>query len=164
MRTLVTGSLLLTFLLFGAPAAQGQVAIGPELSVAEHVDVGIGAIIEAPLASVHENLEFAGRFTIYFPDFGNYWEIDGDVRYVFPLDGENNLLPYVLAGLAIGHFSWDYDFPGGDGSVSDTEIGLRIGGGLKVPFGRAIPFAELGLGIGDIPDFSLRLGATFPLG
>jgi len=164
MRTIVTGSLLLALLLFVAPDAQAQVAIGPELSVAEDVDVGIGAIIEAPLASLHQNLEFAGRFTIYFPDFGNYWEIDGDVRYVFPLDGENNLLPYALAGLAIGRFSWDYEGPGDVGSVSDTELGLRIGGGLKVPFGRVIPFAELGLGIGDIPDFSLRLGGTFPLG
>ena len=164
MRTLVTGSLLLTLFLFGASGARAQVAIGPELSVAEDVDVGIGAIIEAPLASLHQNLEFAGRFTIYFPDFGNYWEIDGDVRYVFPLEGENNLLPYVLAGLAIGDYSFDYEGPGGGGTASDTEVGLRIGGGLKVPFGRMIPFAELGLGVGDIPDFSLRLGATFPLG
>lgn len=164
MRTLFAGSLLLALFLIGTPDAQGQLRIGPEFSVAEDVDVGIGALVEGPLASLNENLEFAGRFTLYFPDFGNYWEIDGDVRYVFPLSGENDLLPYALAGLAIAHYSWDQGSAGDGGGYSDTEIGLRIGGGLKVPFGRTVPFAELGLGIGDIPDFSLRLGATFPLG
>lgn len=164
MRTLTAGSLLLALLLFCAPEARGQVALGPEVSVAEDVDVGIGAIVEAPLTSLHQNLEFAGRFTFYFPDGGDYWEMDGDVRYLFPLEGGNDLVPFALAGLAIGHFSWDYDGPGEGASGSSTEVGLRIGGGLKVPMGAFTPFAELGLGIGDIPDFSLRLGGTFPLG
>jgi len=136
MRSLAAGSLFLALLLFGAPDARGQIAVGPELSVAEDVDVGIGVIIEAPLTSIYENLEFAGRFTFYFPDGFDYWEIEGDVRYLFPLSGGNDLVPYALAGLALGHFSWNYDFPGAEGSVSDTEIALRIGGGLKVPMNR----------------------------
>jgi opacity protein-like surface antigen len=164
MRVLLAGSLVLFLFGFGSSPARGQVALGPEISVAEDVDLGIGAVIEAPLTSVYEELEFAGRFTVYFPDAGDYWEINGDVRYLFPLEGENALLPYVLGGIAIGHSSWDYDVPGQGGTGSDTEIALRIGGGFKVPMDRITPFAELGLGIGDLPDFTLRGGLTFPLG
>lgn len=164
MRTLTAGSLLLALLLIGAPEAQGQIAIGPELSVAESVDVGIGAIVEAPLTSIHERLEFAGRFTFYFPDGWDYWEIDGDVRYLFPLEGGDDLIPFALAGLAIGHSSRDYETPGDGAGGSNTEVGLRVGGGLKIPMRRFTPFAELGLGVGDLPDFSLRLGGTFPIG
>lgn len=164
MRTLAAGSLLLALLLIGGPEVQGQIAIGPEASVAEDVDAGIGFIVETPLASLHENLELASRFTLYFPDGGDYWEIDGDVRYLFHLDGGDDLIPFALAGLAIGHSSWDYELPGEGGSGSNTEVGLRVGGGLKIPMRRFTPFAELGLGVGDLPDFSLRLGGTFPIG
>jgi len=90
--------------------------------------------------------------------------LDADVRYLFPLSGENEILPYALAGIAIGRFSWEYDGPNLELGGSDTEIGLRIGGGFKVPMERFTPFAELGLGIGDIPDFTLRTGLTFPVG
>ena len=164
MRTILAGSLVLSLLAFGAPQVQGQIALGPEISVAEDVDLGIGAVIEAPLTTIYEQLEFAGRFTLYFPDGGDYWELNGDVRYLFPLEGENALLPYALAGIALGHSSWDYEGPGEGGSGSDTEIALRIGGGFKVPMDRMTPFAELGLGIGDLPDFTLRGGLTFPVG
>lgn len=164
MRTLAAGSLLTAFFLFGTPGVQGQIALGPEFSVAEDVDVGIGAVVEAPLTSLYENLEFAGRFTFYFPDGFDYWEMDGDVRYLFPLEGGGDLIPFALAGLAIGHYSWGSESPGEGSGGSDTEVALRIGGGLKVPMGSFIPFAELGLGIGDLPDFSLRLGGTFPIG
>jgi hypothetical protein len=164
MRILLAGSFVLALFFFSAPGAHGQVALGPEISLAEDVDLGIGAVMEAPLTSVYENLEFAGRFTLYFPDGGDYWEIDGDVRYLFPLEGENALLPYALAGIAIGHSSWNYETPGEGRSGSDTEIALRIGGGFKVPMDRLTPFVELGLGIGDLPDFTLRGGLTFPIG
>jgi hypothetical protein len=164
MRTRFAGPLLVTLLAFVASPLQGQIALGPEISLAEDVDLGIGVLMEAPLTSVYEQMEFGGRFTLYFPDGGDYWELDGDVRYLFPLEHENALLPYALAGIAIGHFSRDYETPGGGRSGSDTEVALRIGGGFKVPMARMTPFAELGLGVGDLPDFTLRGGLTFPVG
>jgi hypothetical protein len=164
MRTRFAVPLVVSLLALVASPLHGQIALGPEISLAEDVDVGIGVVMEAPLSSVYEQLEFGGRFTLYFPDGGDYWELDGDVRYLFPLEEEHSLLPYVLAGIAIGHSSWDYETPGGGGSGSDTEVALRIGGGFKVPMARMTPFAELGLGVGDLPDFTLRGGLTFPVG
>ena len=169
MRTRFAGPLVVSLLALVASPLHGQIAVGPEISLAEDVDLGIGVVMEGPLTSVYEQLEFGGRFTLYFPDGGDYWELDGDVRYLFPLEGENALLPYVLAGIAIGHWSWDYEGPGDEAPVgrrsgSDTEVALRIGGGFKVPMARMTPFAELGLGVGDLPDFTLRGGLTFPVG
>jgi len=164
MKTNGAGLLVFALLAVGGSEAQGQVRLGPEVSLAQDVDFGIGAVVEMPMTSIHERLEFAGRFTLFFPDRGNYWELDGDVRYLFPLAGENTLLPYAMAGLAIGHSSWDYEGPGDGSTVSDTELALRIGGGAKFPMASFTPFVDLGLTIGDLPDFNLRAGVTFPLG
>lgn len=164
MREILTGLCVSALVAIGGSDLQAQVALGPEVSLAEHVDAGIGVVLEAPLTSVNANLEFAGRFTLYFPDVIDYWEIDGDVRYLFPLADQPQLLPYALGGIAIGRYSYDSNGPGEDISRGNTEVGLRVGGGLKIPMERVLPFVELGLGIGDIPDFTFRGGLTFPLG
>lgn len=160
MKILFAGILALALLTLSAPAVQGQIDLGPQLSVAEDVDVGIGVNVVAPLTTLYENLEFSGNFTFYFPDGVDYWEIDGDVRYLFPLPDNTSILPFAMAGLAIGRFSWDAGIRDG----SETELGLRLGGGFKMPMDNFTPFVELGLGVGDIPDFTLRGGLTFPLG
>ncbi|MFO8174447.1 MAG: hypothetical protein ACQET1_02825 [Gemmatimonadota bacterium] len=160
MKNLFAGVLALALLTLSAPAVQGQIDLGPQLSVAEDVDVGIGVNVVAPLATLHENLEFSGNFTFYFPDGVDYWEVDGDVRYLFPIPDNTSILPFAMAGLAIGYYSWDAGIHDG----SETELGLRLGGGFKVPMDNLTPFLELGLGVGDIPDFTLRGGLTFPLG
>jgi hypothetical protein len=164
MRKIFTGLCVSALVAVGGSELQAQVALGPEVSVAENVDAGIGLVVEAPLTSVNANLEVAGRFTLYFPDVIDYWEIEGDVRYLFPLADQPQLLPYVLGGIAIGHYSYDRDGPGERVSTGNTEVALRLGGGLKIPMDRAIPFIELGLGIGDLPDFTFRGGLTFPVG
>lgn len=161
MRNLFSGALALAFLTLSASGAQAQVYLGPQLSVAEDVDLGIGVNVGVPLSALQENLEFSGNFTFYFPDGFDYWEVDGNVRYLFPLSDDMNLLPFAMAGLAIGHFSWDAN---GILDGSETELGLRLGGGFKVPMDKLTPFVELALGIGDIPDFTLRGGLTFPMG
>ncbi len=161
MRTALPGMIALALLALSAPAAQGQVQLGPQISVADEVDLGVGATVVFPLSSIYENLEFSGDFTLYFPDGYDYWEADGNVRLLFPLSGSTSLLPFVMAGLSIGRFSWD---AGGPFDGSETELGLRLGGGFKVPMERFTPFMDLGLGIGDIPDFTLRGGVTFAVG
>ncbi len=165
MKKLCTGLFALALLLGTADPSEAQISLGPEISIADDVDFGIGAVLEAALSSLDPNLEMAARFTLYFPDRIDYWELDGDLRYLFPLDDQNEIIPFVLAGIAIGHASFDYDGPGAD-IVDDgnTEVGIRLGGGLKIPMDRITPFVELGLGVGDIPDFTLRGGLTFPLG
>ena len=163
MRTFFAGAVVLALFALSAPRAQAQVQLGPQLSMAEDVDFGLGVNVELPLSSLNENLEFSGNFTLYFPDRGDYWEIDGNVRYLFPPAGSSSVIPFVMGGLAIGRSSWDEDdFPDLDGN-SDSELALRLGGGAKFPMGRVTPFVDLGLTIGDLPDFVLRGGLTFPL-
>ena len=164
MRKLVAGAVALALVALTAPDARAQVYLGPQVSVAEDVDVGVGVNVGVPLASLHENLEFSGNFTLYFPDVIDYWEVDGNVRYLFALEGNSAMVPFVMAGLAIGNSSWDGDDIPGVADDSNTELGLRVGGGAKFPMDRLTPFVDLGLTIGDLPDFILRGGFTFPLG
>lgn len=163
MRKLFAGTMLFALLALSAPDARAQVDLGPQVSVAENVDVGIGLNVGLPLSTLNENLEFSGNFTFYFPDGIDYWEIDGNIRYLFPLEGNSSLVPFVMAGLGIGHYSWGDDVPDRVDN-SNTELGLRLGGGAKFPMERMTPFVDLGLAIGDLPDFTLRGGFTFPLG
>jgi len=163
MKKLCAGLFALALLFGTADLAHGQVSLGPEISIADNVDFGIGAVLEAALGSLDPNLEMAARFTLYFPDGIDYWELNGDLRYLFPLTDQNQIIPYVLGGIAIGHASYDGDRPGLEVNGGNTEVGVRLGGGLKFPMDRITPFAELGLGVGDIPDFSLRGGLTFPM-
>lgn len=164
MKKLFTGLFALALFLGTADLAQAQISLGPEISIADDVDFGIGAVLEAALSSFDPNLEMAVRFSLYFPDRIDYWELDGDLRYLFPLTDQNQMIPYVLGGIAIGHASYDFDGPGIDVDDGNTEVGVRLGGGLKFPMDRITPFAELGLGVGDIPDFTIRGGLTFPIG
>lgn len=164
MRRSFYAALVLAALGLSAQEAQAQVELGPQVSVAEDVDVGIGANINVPLSSIHRNLEFSGNFTFYFPDGFDYWELDGDIRFLFPLSGETSLLPYAMAGLAIGDFSLDGDGDIGPPHYDDSELGLRIGGGFKIPMQNVTPFVDLALTVGDLPDFTLRGGFSFPLG
>lgn len=164
MKKHFAGAMVLSLLALTAPRAQAQVELGPQLSIAEDVDFGLGVNVGVPLSSLNENLEFSGNFTLYFPDNIDYWEIDGNVRYLFPLAGNSSMVPFVMGGLAIGRSSWDGDDFPGLGDDSETELALRLGGGAKFPVGRVTPFVDLGLTIGDLPDFVLRGGLTFPLG
>ncbi|MEW5923709.1 MAG: hypothetical protein AB1746_06955 [Candidatus Zixiibacteriota bacterium] len=62
---------------------------------------------------------------------------------------------YGFAGPTIAYFDPDK----GD---SDTEIGLSVGGGLKIPMGTSNLYnLEARIGIGDVPDFKLLLGIYF---
>jgi len=164
MRRSFTVALVLAAFALTAQEIQAQVELGPQVSVAEDVDVGIGANINIPLRSIHPNLEFSGNFTFYFPDKFDYWELDADVRYLFPLSGNTSLLPYAMAGLAIGDFSVDVEEDIGPPRYDDSELGLRIGGGFKVPMETVTPFVDLALMVGDLPDFTLRGGFSFPIG
>lgn len=160
MKKVLAGILSVALLSFFAPSAQAQVALGPQLSLADDVDFGIGAVLETPLTAFNDNLEFSGAFTLFFPDAGDYWELEGSIRYLFPNAGDGSFIPFVSAGIGIGRFSWDSENAEG----SDSEVGLKLGGGLKFPMEKITPFAELGLGIGDLPDFTLRGGLTFMVG
>lgn len=52
-----------------------------------------------------------------------------------------------------------------DGEDQDTEVGLGIVGGLKLPFSEKHYYnLEARFGIGDVPDFTVMIGAMFGFG
>lgn len=160
MRTLIAGTAALALLALCAPQAQGQISIGPQITLADDVDIGIGAALEAPMASVHENLEFSGAFTLFFPDHSDYWELEGTVRYLFSAQGNSSLIPFALAGVGLGRSSHEHD----GHTTNDTHVDLKFGGGVKAHMDLFTPFVELALAVGDGPDFGLRAGLAFALG
>lgn len=144
-------------LLFAAPRVSAQVRLGPELTVADNVDFGIGARAFFPIPSVHPNMEIGAFLDIYFPgNDADYFEVGGTWYYLFPLADNPNLIPKVGAGMTVGRWSVS--------ESSRTDVGLHLLGGLEFPLPTIQPFIEAGAGLGDIPDFFLRGGISFRLG
>ena len=145
-----------------------QVEISPQLSIAQDVDFGVGGSVAFPLEALNDMVEGVVGFDLFFPgDNLGYWEIDALLRYMVEL-ANPDVLPFVSAGLGIGNYSVDLP-PGvpdlGFGLGSSTQIGLKVGGGAKFNPGNSVsPWADLHLGIGDIPSFTLRVGAGFTVG
>ena len=144
-------------------SVSGQVTISPEVVLADNVDFGIGGTISFPLEDLNENIEGFAGFDLFFPDAVDYWQITGGLRYLIEIDNPD-VLPFLGAGLGIGNFSFDVP----EGSILDgssTEIGLLLGGGAKFNTSSSVqPWAEFLIGVGDLPDFAIRVGAGFELG
>lgn len=153
---------------FGAvlavPAAlSAQVNVGPYLAFHDDADLGIGAFVGVPMASIHEDLSFVGDFGFFFPGGGShggvdvdvdYWELNANGLFKFPLEGQA-FTPWALAGLNIANGSAGVDLGElGSASASDTEIGLNVGGGVTFGEGPMSPFVgakfELGGGEGAV--------------
>lgn len=144
-------------MLLAAPDASAQVRLGPELTVADDVDFGIGARAFFPIPSVHPNMEIGAFLDVYFPgNDASYFELGGTWYYLFRLADNPNLVPKVGAGMTVGHFSRD--------EFDNTEVGIHLLGGLEFPLPTIQPYLEAGVGIADIPDFFLRGGISFRLG
>lgn len=117
-----------------AAQARADVRIGPQLSFADDADFGIGGRVEVgPPAT---NVFVTGSFDLFFP--GNnvdYWELNGNLGYQFPLNTTDDVIPYVAGGLNLAHASV--------GSVSNTEVGLNLLGGGRFPLQTVSLFFEL---------------------
>lgn len=161
MRKIVLTLVALGAFLAVPAASSAQVQVGPYLAFHDDFDLGIGAFVGVPMASIHEDLSFVGDFGFFFPgDSGydgvdvDYWELNANGLFRFPLDGQS-FTPWALAGLNIANASAGADYGDlGHGSHSDTEIGLNVGGGVTFGTGPVSPFAgakfELGGGEGAV--------------
>lgn len=122
MRKLVSGLAAAAFLALGPVAVSGQVQLGPTLAWGDDgADFGIGATLGARLPSLGEGVGVMADFIIFFPDNSDYFEVNGNITYDFPIEG-STVLPFALAGLNIARASNDV--------FSNTEVGLNLGGGL----------------------------------
>ena len=137
---------------------QAQVTLGPTLAWENDLDLGIGATLRAPVASIGEGVGIMADFLIFFPDLSDYFEINANVTYDLPLE-ESTVVPFVLAGLTIGRSSGEV----ANISFSDTATRLNIGGGLEFDAGTFRPTAGLRIELGDGDAFVLFASLPFAL-
>ena len=161
MRRLTLFLATLTALVTLPSHASSQLQAGPYLAYHDDADLGIGAFVGIPMPALHENISFVGDFGIFFPGNAghdqvdvNYWEINGDLIYRFPMP-DLSFTPWALGGLNIAHGSVGVTLGElGDVSGSNTDIGLNVGGGVTFGSGSMQPFAgvkfELGGGEGAV--------------
>lgn len=121
-------------------SARAQVHLGPQISIADHADVGLGGRLVAGVED-YSGLEVIGSVDIFFPDGDfDYWEINGNAVYNFEIVGAPSLRPYAGGGLNVAHTDFDDEIPGGDG---DTDLGLNLLAGSKFPLEGFTPFVEV---------------------
>jgi opacity protein-like surface antigen len=148
--------------MLGVPAsASAQLRAGPILAYHTDLeDVGIGAFLDIPLASV-AGLSITPSFIWYFPEDGTIFEVNGDAVYTFTVAPDSPVEPFALAGINIMRFSYD---AGPFGSYSNTDVGLNLGGGVNFQAGSLSPFAGAKFEIQDGTGFVIFGGLGFAVG
>ena len=131
--------------------ARGQdVQLGPQLSLADDYDAGLGgrAVFNVGDPGGWEGI---GSFDVFFPDGDvDYWELNGNFHYNFAIEDAPSLYPYVGPGLNIGRAYGDL----GD----NTELGVNVVAGTKFQAAeRFTPFAELRLTLEGIREDEVTL-------
>lgn len=162
MKKLVSAFATAAFLAVGASGVSAQVQVGPTLAFSDDFDFGIGATLTTQAPGLGEGVGFMGEFLIFFPDVDgfNYFELNGNVTYAFPLE-DSTVLPFALAGLNIARASVDAP---GFGSESNTEIGLNLGGGITFDLGSVRPSVGGRFAIGDMNHFVFFATLPFEVG
>lgn len=159
MRKLVSGFAAAALLALVPTGAQAQVQLGPTLAIHEDFDFGIGATLGVAPAELGAGVGFMGDFVFYFPDAGDYFEINGNVTYDFPLEN-STVVPFVLGGLNIGRYSLEVN--GVD--ASNTEVGINLGGGLVFDAGSFRPSVAAKIDIGAYEGFVVFATLPFQVG
>jgi hypothetical protein len=141
---------------------QAQLEAGPLLAYYDDLEaIGVGAFIAIPVPQLAEGFAIVPDFTWYFPDGGDYFEINGDLAYYFPVAADSPVLPFAFGGLSIGRVSVDL---GQFGEASDTDVGLNLGGGVEFAAGSLNPFAGAKFELRDNTGFVIFGGLGFPIG
>jgi len=158
----------------GAGAVEAQsVQIGPQLSLAEDTDFGIGPRLEIGLVPAIPGLRFAASFDYFFPDNptlgggaatadNDYWELNGNLLYGFGIPSLPGFDPYVGAGINIAHASSVGEIQGVPFDDSDTDAGVNLVGGAQFPIGGLTPFLEARLELRDDNQLVVAGGFLFP--
>lgn len=152
-----------------APSAQaGDVAVGVQGSWGDDADLAVGARVIADLSGTRSGISAIASFDYFFPDDNGlgdllgidlkYWELNGNLVYGFAKT--SSVQPYVGAGLNFAHASVkETEFTGI--SVSDSNVGLNILGGLNFGSGRTKFFAEAKFEAGGGEQFVVTGGIRF---
>lgn len=154
-------TLALVGLLAAPGAVQAQMTAGPIL--AYHTDaeaIGAGAFLTIPMAQISEGISIVPNFTWYFPDGYDYFEVNGDVMYAFPVGADAPVAPFAFAGLNWSRTSVTV----GTFSASSSDIGLNLGGGVNFNAGSLNPFAGAKFTMSDGTGFVIFGGVGFAVG
>ncbi|MTI21424.1 hypothetical protein E1176_10375, partial [Fulvivirga sp. RKSG066] len=94
-----------------------------------------------------------------------WFEFNANGHYYF--DVESSVEPYALGGLNFAFLSIDYyDFFGSEGvrNVSETYVGLNLGGGVNFNIDSSIqPYGELRLVLGEADQLVIGGGIRYTL-
>lgn len=114
--------------------ADAQASIGPTLAWHDDFDFGIGAMADVSVPAIAPEVGILADFTFFFPDADNvdYFEINGNLKWEFP-NVEGPVSPFALGGLNFARVSRD------DLDISDSEVGLNLGGGIEFNAGAFTP-------------------------
>jgi hypothetical protein len=130
---------------------------GPELSLADDADFGIGARMEFDFAG--SPLTLIANGDVFFPGNDITWiELNANLIYNFDLASAPTVTPYAGGGLNIRYASWDNGSLDND---SDTDPGLNLLGGVRFDAGSISPFVEAKFEIEGGDQFVVTGGILF---
>jgi hypothetical protein len=143
-----------------ASTAFGYTAWGPRVGVTADPDqIHMGLHLD--VGNFAEHIRFQPNMDVGFGDDVFLASLNGDVAYRF-FSTWDVWSPYLGGGLALQF--WDFDRPGFDNNLddTDTEFGLNVLGGVERGLSNGNRFfTELKLGLVDTPDFKAAVGWSF---
>jgi opacity protein-like surface antigen len=159
----VLGTAAFVALSAGNAAAQ---RFGVQGNFADDFDFGIGARVEMGAENLFTSQGalsqtfVIGSFDYFFPDCPedldcSYWEINANVAVPLVVSGFS---PYVGTGLNIARVSIDAEEVDGFGG-SETDIGLNLLAGLRIPVGGISGFGEVRYELAGGEQLVFTLGA-----
>lgn len=160
MRKLSFALALAFGLCLAAPkSSQAQVSVGPQVSIANDVDLGVGG---RAMFGLSGPWKLGGSFDYFFPGSNvTYWELNGNAYYNLELPDVSAFSPYAGGGLNIARTSVD-GAGTGSFSASTTDVGLNLAGGARFPVsGNVAPFAEVRLEVGGGEQLVVTGGLLF---
>lgn len=161
MMTRRVGGLLAAFLVLAAGDLAAQTKFGGQVSWGDESDFGIGGRLAVDAADIP--LEIFGTFDWFFPDEPpgvdlTYWEINGNLAYLFEIRDAPSIIPYAGGGLNIAHVNRETSTT----DVSDTEVGLNLLGGIRFETQASVqPFIEFRLEVEGGDQFVVSAGVLF---
>lgn len=160
MRNTSLGLALLALVAFAPAAASAQqFTVGPTAAWHEDADFGIGINVGRDLPEMSDGVGVQADFIYFFPDGFDLWELNANLTYDFPLEN-SSVLPFVLGGLNVASASVDV----GSESVSNTDLGLNIGGGIGFDAGSLRPQVGAKYEIGGGESFVVFVTVPFRTG
>jgi hypothetical protein len=104
------------------------------------------------LTRVAHRVYFNPNFECVFTDGFDYYTVNGDFHYDFPMRGHTYV--WLGAGLALVRVAFDND-------GSNTDAALNLLGGVGVRAGSMIPYVQAKLIVKDDSEFVIGFGLRF---